>query len=636
MKELRYGKVLILADQDLDGSHIKGLCVNMFHDQWPSLAKHPGFLSYMNTPILRAKKGKEERIFYNEGEYQAWRKESGEKEAAKWTIKYYKGLGTSTSKEFKQYFMDNKCVEFQHTEQSTDIIDKVFNKKRSDDRKKWLENYDGDDYVNTTIASMTYEEFVDREMIQFSRYDCSRSIPGADGFKTSLRKILYAMFKRNALTEVKVAQLGGFVAEHSGYHHGEVSLQGAIVGMAQTFVGSNNINLLKPNGQFGTRLEGGKDSASPRYIFTRLSTITRCIFHPDDDAILNYLQDDGDMVEPDYYLPIIPMLLVNGSIGIGTGFSTTVLCYNPEHIIDYTEALVRKSTTDLKSMPLDPYYEGFRGTIEPFYKGESVEYLIRGVYEVNGNTVKITELPVGTWTTPYKEFIEKLIEKGEYVRDYVDMSTDKTVELILTMMQNIEEKTHAVGTLTVTNLEKILKLYTTATTTNMHAFDHNNKLVRYKTAKEVAEAHYSVRLDGYVRRKAHLLNALQQQLLVLSNRTRFIVENLEQKIDLRRMTKVAVIALLEDREFDKVNGDYKYLTQMPMDSVTQEKVDQLLKERDAKDAERTLLEGTGVTDIWLADLHRLRMAYRGIARETLKPPAKPATKPATTKSTTSK
>lgn len=627
MKELRYGKVLILADQDLDGSHIKGLCVNLFYDQWPSLAKLPGFLSYMNTPILRAKKGKDERVFYNEGEYQAWRKEIGEKEASKWNIKYYKGLGTSTSVEFQQYFRNNKCVEFQHTEESGDIIDKVFNKKRADDRKKWLEDYDGDDSVNTSDASMTYEEFVDREMIQFSRYDCSRSIPGADGLKTSLRKIIYGMFKRNATNEVKVAQLSGYVAEHSGYHHGEVSLQGAIVGMAQTFVGSNNINLLEPNGQFGTRLEGGKDSASPRYIFTRLSPITRYIFHPDDDAILNYLQDDGDMVEPDNYLPIIPMLLVNGSIGIGTGFSTTILCYNPEHIIDYTEALVRKST-NLEEMPLSPYYEGFCGTIEPYYKGDSVEYLIRGVYEVSGNTIRITELPIGTWTTPYKEFIEKLIEKGEYVRDYVDMSTDTKVELILTMVSNIEEKTHTVGTLSVTNIEKILKLYTTVSTTNMHAFDHKNKLVRYKTAKEIAEAHYGMRLEGYVKRKAHLLDALERQLLVLSNRARFIVENLDQKIDLRRMTKNAVNDLLKDRKYDTVNDEYKYLTQMPMDSVTQEKVDQLLKERDLKDAERVHLMGTSTTDMWLKDLDSLRRAYRE-HRATFGVVAKPATKTAT-------
>lgn len=608
MKELRYGRIMILADQDLDGSHIKGLCINMFQDQWPSLSKIPGFLSYMNTPILRAKKGKEERVFYNEGEFQAWRNE--EKDVGKWTIKYYKGLGTSTSKEFQQYFKDNKCVQFQHTKHSDNTIDMVFNKKRADERKEWLTHYNSNDHVDTSKQLITYEDFVNREMKHFSHYDCGRSIPGLDGLKKSLRKILYAMFKRNSTAEVKVAQLSGYVAEHSAYHHGEVSLQGAIIGMAQTYVGSNNINLLEPNGQFGTRLEGGKDSASPRYIFTRLSPITRHIFHSEDDAILNYLEDDGDLVEPDYYLPVIPWLLVNGAVGIGTGFSTFIPCYNVSQIIDYMEALVRKSV-DLKKMPLEPYYEGFTGTIQPYYnKSQQVEYLIRGVYEQKGDTVKITELPIGTWTTNYKEFLEKLIEKNEYVRDYVDNSTDKNVEIIVTMIHGLENKMHTIGSLSITNVEKVLKLYTTMSTTNMHAFDQNEILKKYATPNEIAEEYYKVRLDGYVRRKAHLLDKIMRELVVLSNRARFISEILNEKIDLRRMKKDAVVALLADHKYETMNGDYKYLTQMPMDSVTEEKVEQLMKERDTKESERVLLESTTVTDIWLNDLQRLREVYK--------------------------
>jgi len=92
-----------------------------------------------------------------------------------------------------------------------------------------------------------------------------------------------------------------------------------IVNLAQDYVGSNNINLLRPGGQYGTRVEGGKDHASARYIFTEPSVITRTIFHPADDPLLNNLKDDNDLIEPEYYLPIIPMVLVNGAEGIGTG-----------------------------------------------------------------------------------------------------------------------------------------------------------------------------------------------------------------------------------------------------------------------------------------------------------------------------
>ena len=270
---LRYGKVLFMTDQDLDGSHIKGLCINLFQSEWPTLAAIPGFIGFMNTPILKARKGIQELMFYNEGEYEAWKKETDTKG---WKMKYYKGLGTSTGKEFREYFEKKKLVGFEHSGTvSDDAIDMVFNKKRADDRKEWLEKYSRDSYLDTSQSMVPYEDFIHKELIHFSKYDCDRSIPNLmDGLKISLRKILFSAFKKNLTTEIKVAQFTGYVSEHSGYHHGEASLNAAIVGMAQNFVGSNNINLFVPNGQFGTRLQGGKDSASERYIYTMLHLTT--------------------------------------------------------------------------------------------------------------------------------------------------------------------------------------------------------------------------------------------------------------------------------------------------------------------------------------------------------------------------
>jgi DNA topoisomerase-2 len=244
----------------------------------------------MNTPILKAKKNNKELVFYNEGEYNNW-KDDNTNDNKGWKIKYYKGLGTSTGKEFREYFEKKKFVGFEHTGGSSEnAIDLVFNKKRADDRKEWLENYNRETYLDTNNSIIKYEDFIHKEFIHFSKYDCDRSIPNLmDGLKISLRKILYSAFKKNLTTEIKVAQFTGYVSEHSCYHHGEASLNAAIVGMAQNFVGSNNINLFLPNGQFGTRLQGGKDSASERYIFTQLNKITRFIFPEQDDKILNYL-----------------------------------------------------------------------------------------------------------------------------------------------------------------------------------------------------------------------------------------------------------------------------------------------------------------------------------------------------------
>ena len=378
----------------------------MFHSQWHDLIKIPNFLGFMNTPILKATKGKKTKSFYSESAYQNWKKNNDNGKG--WKIKYYKGLGTSTAKEFKEYFAEKKLIMFEYNgEESDNAIDKVFNKSRADDRKDWLANYDKDAVLNPSNNRVRFEDFTDREMIHFSKYDCERSIPNlVDGFKTSLRKIIFSAFKKNLINEIKVAQFAGYVSEHSCYHHGEMSLNKAIVGLAQEYVGSNNINTLLPLGQFGTRLEGGKDSASERYIFTKLNKITRAIFPKQDEAVLNYLDDDGTKVEPEYYAPIIPMILVNGGKGIGTGFSYEGLSYNVIQIIKYCKNKLKKGNKIIK---IQPYYEGFKGDIIKLDNGR--KYLFKGKYEtVSYDTIKITELPIGTWTTPYKAFLEKLME----------------------------------------------------------------------------------------------------------------------------------------------------------------------------------------------------------------------------------
>ena len=203
-KNLRYKYIVFMTDQDLDGSHIKGLGINFFQSQWNSLIKL-GLIGFMNTPILKATKGKVVKEFYNNGEYEQW-KETNNPNG--WKIKYYKGLGTSTAKEFKEYFAKKKIISFTYTKNTDDAIDRVFNKKRTNDRKNWLAKYDRTKYLNTSSDSVSYEDFIDNEMIHFSKYDCDRSIPNMmDGLKLSLRKILFAAFKKKLTTDIKVAQL---------------------------------------------------------------------------------------------------------------------------------------------------------------------------------------------------------------------------------------------------------------------------------------------------------------------------------------------------------------------------------------------------------------------------------------------
>lgn len=618
-KQLRYGKVLFMTDQDLDGSHIKGLGINLFQSEWPSLAEIPGFIGFMNTPILKAKKGNTELNFYNDGEYENWKKETGlQGEGKGWKIKYYKGLGTSTGKEFREYFEKKKIVGFEHNKETSDnAIDMVFNKKRADDRKVWLENYERESYLDTTKPTVSYEDFIDKELIHFSKYDCDRSIPNLmDGLKISLRKILYSAFKKNLTTEIKVAQFSGYVSEHSGYHHGEASLNAAIVGMAQNFVGSNNINLFLPNGQFGTRLQGGKDSASERYIFTQLNKITRVLFPEEDDHILKYLNDDGLPVEPVHYAPIVPMVLVNGSKGIGTGFSTDIMCYNPLDIIQYLKSKLSEQPFETEFVP---YYEGFQGQIKKLSNGK---FLIKGVYEkVGPDKIRVTELPVGYWTEDFKELLEELIDPpankdgkkaSPVVKDYDDMSKDTNVDFTIVFAKGMLEQYESEKLDNDCNgVEKLFKLFTTNTITNMHLFNAEDKLKKYDSIESIIDDYYEVRLTMYQTRKDYLIEAIERELKMLSNKARYIHEILEDTIDLRKKKKEQIIHLLKDKKYDTMDedGDYKYLIKMPMDSVTEENVEKINREHGDKMHQLETIQATTIRQMWSNELNTLSTHY---------------------------
>lgn len=302
------------------------------------------------------------------------------------------------------------------------LIDMAFNKKKADDRKDWLRKVKPGTHMDHDEAEIPISDFINKELVLFSVADNIRSIPSVvDGFKPGHRKIIYACFKRNLKGEIKVAQLAGYVAEHSAYHHGEASLGSTIVGLAQNFVGSNNIQLLEPIGQFGTRLQGGKDAASARYIFTSLTPITRTIFHSADDALLSYLDDDGQKIEPEWYIPILPMVLVNGSEGIGTGWSSSIPNYNPRDIV----ANIRHLMSGEPMERMHPWYRGFKGFIEL----EATErYRVSGIIrKLSDTTVEITELPVKVWTQSYKEQLETWMAGSEkspaWIKDYKEYHT---------------------------------------------------------------------------------------------------------------------------------------------------------------------------------------------------------------------
>ena len=604
VNDLRYGKIIFMTDQDLDGSHIKGLCINFIAYLWPSLLKIPGFIGFMNTPILKATKTNKTLQFYTQGDYDAWKEVNENGKGYK--IKYYKGLGTSTSKEFKEYFKEKRVVSFVEAEDDGSLIDKVFNKTKADERKQWLVKYDRKRYLDVANQNISYHDFIDNELIHFSKYDCDRSIPNVmDGLKISQRKILFSAFKKNLHQEIKVAQFSGYVSEQSGYHHGEASLNGAIVNMAQDFVGSNNIHLLMPNGQFGTRLQGGKDSASERYIYTKLNALTRQIFRKEDDGVLEYLDDDGLSVEPIYYVPILPMVLVNGALGIGTGFATNIPCYDPKQIIHCIKQKIKDSSMEYEEQNMVPYYRGFKGTIT---KIEDHKYATTGCYHLQGkSTLVITELPIGTWNENYVNFLEKCLDDKKWkMKDYRDLSTDKEIVMEIQFVSSVDLSDPK----TLEKMVKQMKLTTTLSTSNMYLFNKNETLTKYENANAILNDFIETRMEYYETRKQSQLKHLQGLLMLYSNKYRFITELLDNVLDLRKKKASVIETMLIERKYDHLEekGGYNYLIKMPMDMVNEENVEKLKQDFDQTKEALEALKQKNIVDMYYEELCELEKA----------------------------
>lgn len=504
-------------------------------------------------------------------------------------------------------------------------------------------------HVDHTKSAVSYHDFVHKELVQFAKYDVERSIPSVvDGFKPSQRKVLFCCFKKKLKSDIKVAQLVGYTSEQSAYHHGEVSLENTIINLAQNFVGSNNVNLLFPSGQFGTRLQGGKDHAASRYIFTRLCAITRTIFHQEDDPILKYLDDEGQSIEPYWYCPILPLVLVNGADGIGTGWSTFIPNYNPRDIVRN----IRKMLRGEKMADMLPWYKGFQGTIMPNEK-ESEQYdVIGSIQKTSDTTLTITELPIRKWTQNYKEFLEELMpqegkkaeECDSTITDYKEYHTENTVHFELTLTPAKMKEVEKAG------LEKTFKLKNTISTSNMTLFDSEGKISKYNSALDILTEFCKLRRTVYVQRKAHMVAKLTREKEILSNKARFILMVVKGEIELRKRKKVDLLNELKKKGFkpmseldailsespafkgkgsgavsktaeadaskendknkdggDKEDAaaektDYDYLLGMALWSLTFEKVEELKKQHEVKSEELKALQATTIETMWDRDL----------------------------------
>jgi DNA topoisomerase II len=665
---LRYGKIIVFTDQDHDGSHIKGLIMNLFHSLWSSLLKRDGFIQSLNTPIVKAKKGNNVEVFYNMTDYNTWKEKP---ESNNYKIKYYKGLGTSTSEEAKEYFVDmnKKLINYVYKNKDTkaieleeilseehkegeddeynedneednsnsiseeeitnstddDAIRLAFEKNKANDRKKWLMKYDKNKILDYKDKQVSYHEFINYDLIHFSNADLNRSIPSIiDGLKPSQRKILFGAYLRGLdKEEIKVSQLAGFVSDKAAYHHGEASLTGAIIGLAQNFVGSNNINILKPIGQYGSILRGGKDSASPRYIFTMLEVLTTTIFNEMDNPVLTNQYEDGMLIEPEFYCPIIPMVLINGIEGIGTGFSTKIPPYNPLDIISNLRNIINGKNFK----PIDPWWHGFNGSVK---KIDDSNYIINSIYKIEKNKVIITQLPVGEWSSNYKEFLEKLLLENDVKETKTKKKEKKANPFIDYTYDNTDIKVHFelifednyLNTIDISDFEKKFHLSRKYSITNMHLYNSDGCITKYKSIESIVRDYYKYRLDLYQKRKDYLLNQLSNQLEIISWKVKFLLMICEDKLIINKKKKQDIESELIKLNFPKLSKNnskesFDYLLGMELYNLTFEKIEELKKQEKEKQTEYDNLNKQTIEMIWLNELSILENKYNEFIKHNI-------------------
>jgi DNA topoisomerase II len=701
--KLRYGKIYIMADADTDGNHIKGLVFNLFHDLFPSILKIKDFISSPLTPIKTAVyKGKLVKHFYTETEYKLWSKSPNIPKYD--SIEYKKGLGSSTKEEGKSYFKNLNLQEYSFDDdKDNSSIVKAFGKKNAGDRKSWITDYlecqsqsasvsqkesrsgspcpiqnmNGSQSENMnqsqsqsltlklkinnkkdTEASCSYTktsktsitEFIDDSLVEFSAYNCQRNIPNIiDGFKPGQRKIMeYILYRYKKAQKLKVSQLSGFVSAEMSYLHAEDSLSNTIVALAQDFVGSNNINLLFPDGQFGSREANGDDFASTRYIHTYVCKYSKSIFNDDDRILCDYLLDNGNKIEPLYFYPVLPMVLINGSRGIGTGWSSEVPCYNPIDIIDNIERYNRGDPF----IEMIPWYRNYRGKVT---KISDNSYEIKGSYFRKSPTeMVIDELPVGSKLSPsymtYKEYItsmrEDIVQKNMklnkdnkkwkqpevILKDFEILILNDNIKCTLTFRSEDELNTLLLDT---NKFEKIFQLNNKISTTNMFLFNYKNVITKYNSTSEILREFCDLRKEKYVERKIYLLEKLQREMDIYSEKIRFIeyVNDPDHEIKPRNTSKNELNELLKKYNFkyipaprkfkyvnpnnDLINDDdnediteeiqnYNYLINIPVVNLTTDELEKLRNKYISIKSEYDKIDSVSENMMWINDINDIK------------------------------
>lgn len=625
--KLRYGKLMILTDADDDGIHIKGLIIALFTNYYPSILEIDFIIDY-RTPYLRARKGTQRMSFYFEKEFIAWQAVNPDWKS--WNFKYCKGLGSSSKEDVKEDYNSPYVVNFKYDQYAKQWVDLAFHPELADDRKRWLATKNTNAGIESVNKIQPISKFVDDELAIYCLTSIRRSIPRIeDGLKPSQRKIIHGMLKKwgtnlNKCREIKIGILAAFVTENCKYHHGD-SLSDTIVTMARDFVGSNNLPYFTQKSMLGTRDEGGKDAAQPRYTTTTPNWWIRYWIDPRDDALLTHVVDEGEPVEPEFYITLFPIWAINGCQGIATSVSTYIPNHNTLDVIGWLKDRIRGTPRQ----ELIPYYNGFQGTIEvvdkrkyiftneeednpledhpraEYYK-ETVSgsgkysFVSYGNFTISSTgLIEITELPIGLWTSNYKEKLIQL-ETDKRISNLRNRSDDVNVYFSFDRFvpDNKNSKTVSHSDL---GLRRSYGMTNMVLLTGSYAKHYNDMT-------EMLEAFYQFRLPLYEKRKISMIDILNKKKHDLSQRAKFIIAVISGSLVIivdRKARPAADVYV----DMDRLGIEHKYLDLVSYRDTTKEKVDKLNLKIDEITTEINSIQQLDIKDMWLTDLEAFEKEY---------------------------
>lgn len=609
--ELRYGKILFLADADLDGMHIKGLLLALFRKHWPSILKIEGFVVDYLTPYLRLTKGKTTLKFFFPSQYLRWQEENPNETG--WTERYYKGLGSSELKDIKDDYDDLHEVQFICDRNASDSIDLAMgpSKIHADDRRAWIMSYNALGTKDIINGKLSISTFIDGFLLPYSYSTIARNMSSlADGMSEVQRKIIASAFTKwggGSKAALKVTDFAGYVGALMKYHHGP-AIEGSIINMGQTHTGSNNLPYLYGKGRFGNMERGLKNAASGRYLEVCISTLLRYIIKAEDTDILTLSTSDGIEVEPVCFLPIIPLGMVNGTDSISTGWRSKIPSYDPLMLID--TYLARLNGVRFKEP--QPFYRHHKGTNTI----ENGVFTSVGVAEIiSKNSYIVTCLPAGMWNWKYYKTLMQWVIAGkisDFESDCTATRTHFTVHGLTVTNENGDPRRLTVNDLGITSHYSL---------TNITLMSPNGFPTEYANVRSTMEDFYTFRLPYFDKRKNSMMAKHLAGIDKAQKKLAYVIACYDGSLSLTRPDKkpakrAEIIARIEDLGLEKgfyinVPG-YTKVDQCDCDddgiALIEKNIAHLLEQYN-------ILKNKTAADLWREDLLELRSKYLSVYDE---------------------